>query len=197
MRTAVVIVAVLSAGCTDPPASEPKPAPKAAEQAALDEAKAAAKKLGSGLKKELQRALANGEPADALQVCATRAQPITAEVRGKTDVTVGRSSLRLRNPKNKAPAWVQAWLDAQGERKAAGVEGIARIDDTPGGKVARFLAPITIEGPCLNCHGAPDSLAPPVRDTLAERYPDDAATGYAPGDLRGALWAEAKVESSS
>lgn len=27
---------------------------------------------------------------------------------------------------------------------------------------------------------------------LAARYPDDAATGYALGDLRGVLWAEVK-----
>jgi len=32
-----------------------------------------------------------------------------------------------------------------------------------------------------------------VKAELAQRYPHDRALGYAAGDLRGALWAEAPV----
>ena len=46
---------------------------------------------------------------------------------------------------------------------------------------------------CLACHGAPEQIPAEVAAILAERYPDDQATGYAVGDLRGALWAEVRL----
>jgi hypothetical protein len=194
----LALLAALAAGCNDPPAgseaAKPTSADEAAKTAALERARSAGKELGGTLLRELMDALGKGEPADALDVCSAKAQAITAEIGKTSSVRVGRSSLRLRNPKNAPPPWVKAWLDEQGERRAEGVQGFARIDVTPEGEVARFLAPITVEGPCLNCHGAAATLSPRVVALLSERYPDDAATGYAAGDLRGALWAETPVE---
>lgn len=37
------------------------------------------------------------------------------------------------------------------------------------------------------CHGPGNSIPDTVRAMLAARYPDDRATGYAVGDLRGAI----------
>ena len=39
---------------------------------------------------------------------------------------------------------------------------------------------------CLTCHGK--RLAGDVRTAIAEHYPDDRATGYALGDVRGAIY---------
>lgn len=132
-----------------------------------------------------------GGAASAVAVCASEAQSITAGVRQETGVTVGRSSLRLRNEADAAPPWVAEWLKAQGERKAEGAAGISAVVDTPEGKRARVLMPIAIEAGCLPCHGDPSAIAPEVKAALQAKYPADAATGYAIGDLRGALWAEA------
>jgi hypothetical protein len=194
-RAAFVLVVGLFAACSDPQAARTPPpaADDTVEAAARQRAETAAKQLGSTLLRELMSALAKSDPAAALEVCSSRAQAITADVAETSGVSVGRSSLRLRNPANAPPAWVRAWLDEQGERPAAGVTGFTRIDDAPGGKVARFLAPIVVDGPCLQCHGARDTLAPQVVALLEERYPEDAATGYSLGDLRGALWAEVDV----
>ena len=38
---------------------------------------------------------------------------------------------------------------------------------------------------CLGCHGK--SIAPEVKAKLAELYPEDKATGFSEGDLRGAF----------
>ena len=59
--------------------------------------------------------------------------------------------------------------------------------------VARVLQPIVIAEPCLACHGAAETIAPAVTEVLAARYPNDRATGYALGDMRGAAWAEVAV----
>lgn len=192
------LLSILLAACGQaspaaPPASEPAPeAPAATEaaptpdEAALALANAAADELGRTLRTRLSAAMAEGGPARAAEVCSSEAGTLTAEIAARHGATVGRGSLRMRGS-TPPPAWVQAWLQAQGERPAAGVTGFARVEHGH----ARVLRPITVEGPCLTCHGA--SPAPEVAVLLAERYPGDRATGYAEGDLRGALYAEAPV----
>lgn len=186
----------------EPPPGEttPAPAPPAApapaeptasdDDAALARANEAATALASTLRARLLAAMAEGGPTAAAEVCADAAQGMAADVARAHDARVGRSSLRMRNPANAAPPWVDEWLRAQGERPAAGAEGFARIEDGH----ARVLRPIAVEGPCVTCHGAPDAIAPEVAAILRDRYPSDRATGYAVGDLRGALWAEVDVE---
>jgi hypothetical protein len=49
-----------------------------------------------------------------------------------------------------------------------------------------YVEPITIQPPCLACHGT--QLDAAVRQKLAELYPEDRATGFAPGELRGMFW---------
>ena len=41
--------------------------------------------------------------------------------------------------------------------------------------------------PCVACHGDRDTLDPAIQAILNEQYPHDRATGYSPGDLRGAF----------
>lgn len=167
-----------------------KPRPDTPE-AALAHTRAAAQDVGKGLKQRLHAALQSGGPAEAVTACNTQAPKVSASVEDRTGVTVGRSSLRLRNPDNaNAPHWVAAWLDAQGERPVEGVTGISEVVQTEGGPQARVLVPIGVEPVCVTCHGPAESLAPPVAARIQALYPNDRATGYAPGDLRGALWAE-------
>lgn len=153
---------------------------------ALATANAAADDLGRSLRARLLAAMGEGGPTQAVNVCTREASAIAAAVAERHHARVGRGSLRMRGA-TVAPDWVQAWLRAQGERPAAGVVGFARVED---GR-ARVLRPIAIEAPCLHCHG--ESVAPAVSALLAEHYPNDSATGYRLGDLRGALWAEVEL----
>ncbi|MFZ5482032.1 MAG: Tll0287-like domain-containing protein [Myxococcota bacterium] len=159
------------------------------ETAALARAEEAATRLGGTLKKRVTEEMGKGGPASAVTVCSVEAPALAEKIRAETGVTVGRASLKLRNPANAPPPWVQAWLVAQAGKPAAQVSPSATVAD---GR-ARVLRPIAVEAPCLACHGPPEAIAPEVRAELARRYPTDAATGYAVGDLRGALWAEAPV----
>jgi hypothetical protein len=161
--------------------------------ARLSAVKEAVPALAGALKTRLQAAMSDGGPEAAARVCADEAQAMTQKLADERGVSVGRSSLRLRNPANQGPEWVTAWLTEQGERPAAGVEGFARVDVVGGTRVARVLKPIPVDALCLTCHGPKETLTEPVRALLAARYPTDAATGYAVGDLRGAVWGEATV----
>ena len=162
--------------------------------AALERADAAATKLGGTLKAKLVEAMAQGGPESAVTVCAAQAQVIRGDVERTTNVKVGRSSLRLRSPADAPPDWVAAWLTATGERKAEGAVALRAVVDTPAGKVARVIRPIAIEAPCLKCHGDESNVSAAARDAIRATYPQDTAMGYQLGDLRGALWAEARVE---
>lgn len=159
------------------------------EAAALARAEAAAVRFGGTLKAKVVETMGSAGPAATVDVCATEAPRIKAAIEAETGVTLGRSSLRLRNPANAGPDWVQAWLSAQGERPAAGLTGVSVVE----GGQARVLKPIAVEAPCLVCHGDPAGQPAELRARLQARYPQDRATGYQPGDLRGALWATAPV----
>jgi len=189
---------VLGCGGATPP-QDPAPATIApdptADAAALARAEAAARDLGKTLKTRAAAAMGAGGPTEAAEVCGTEAKTLTAEVAKRDGVAVGRSSRRLRNPTNAGAARVSGWLESEGERAAEGVEPYREAVQTPKGRSARVILPITVEAPCLVCHGPADPISADVRGLLAERYPRDRATGYATGyatgDLRGALWAEA------
>ena len=151
--------------------------------------------LGQTLQQRLMTTMREQGPVVAMCLCATHAQDLTAGVAREEGVAVGRSSLRLRNPENAAPDWVDTWLREQGEGPAAGVVGSSQIATAAdGSRIARVLRPLTVGPPCLTCHGATADLAPEITAALAESYPEDHATGYVVGALRGAIWAEAIVD---
>lgn len=117
-------------------------------------------------------------------MCAERAPAIAAEVARERGVRIGRTSTRLRNPANRAPAWAR-------ERITDGaLPPEPSIETLPDGGV-HALFPIPAAGLCMPCHGDRGAIDSGVRGALAARYPDDRATGYAPGDLRGWFWVEA------
>ena len=131
------------------------------------------------LKAALQSGMAEG-PAAAIGVCRDQAPAIAASL-STDDVTMGRTSHRLRNPQNRPPAWAASLLDRYAVGESSGAATVA-LD----GGLTGYVEPIFVQPVCLACHG--DTLAPGVADTLTRLYPDDAATGFAPGDFRGLFW---------
>lgn len=181
----------------EPPAAPAEPARKAPapdDATALNTAGAAAEQFSRELKGRLKAALEAGGPPEGIDVCTEAAPNIAKNVAAEHGVAIGRASLKLRNPDNQGPEWVQKWLAAQGaDAKAEGIKPLRTLTDTPDGRVGRLIVPIAVDPVCLACHGPADGLAEPVQARLAEHYPADQATGYAAGDLRGALWVEVPV----
>ena len=56
-------------------------------------------------------------------------------------------------------------------------------DKIEGQTVLRYLIPLHIEEACLKCHSAKET----VPGFIQEEYPEDKATDYTFGDLRGAI----------
>ena len=161
------------------------PLPGNVANSATHEADPAAERGASLLvpfKRDLKQALVDGlaaGPAAAIAACRIEAPAIAARL--STDgLRVGRTSHRLRNPDNRSPDWVTPVLEdyLAGDREPRAV----RI----AGDRIGYVEPIVLQPMCATCHGT--AIAPDVADAIAARYPDDEATGFEPGDLRGVFW---------
>lgn len=158
-------------------------------QQRTEAARAAAADFGKTLIGELQKAIAAGGLVNAIAVCNTVAPKIAAEKSGDWKMTIARTSLKLRQPANRPDAWELAQLQHFEERKAAGdnpaVLEVGDYAEKNGKRVFRYMKAIPAGEMCLGCHGT--SLTPEVAAKLKALYPQDAATGFKIGDLRGAF----------
>jgi hypothetical protein len=153
------------------------------------QAKASVAAFASALKSELSAAMQAGGPLQAIEVCHAKAPAIAIEVSAQQGLKIGRVSERNRNPSNAPTPWQAAVLQDFESRKAAGEDPASltwqEIAETDEGREFRFMKAIPTAPLCLACHG--QTIAPPVAEKLAELYPDDRATGFSEGDLRGAF----------
>ncbi|MGO8915472.1 MAG: DUF3365 domain-containing protein [Stellaceae bacterium] len=152
-------------------------------------ARAAAGDFGRTLIAALQQAIAEGGPVNAIGVCNTAAPVIAAQKSTEWKMTIARTSLKLRQPQNRPDDWELRQLQSFEQRKAAG-ESPATLEvgeyaEKDGKRVFRYMKAIPTGELCLSCHG--NALTPEVAARLKALYPQDAATGFKLGDLRGAF----------
>lgn len=141
------------------------------------------------LQGELQGAMKAGGPVNAIDVCKLKAPAIAQSLSAKHGWEIARTSLKTRNPANAPDAWESKVLNDFAARQAKGedVKPMAHFEavETDGAKTFRFMKAIPTGEVCLKCHGA--DIAADVKAKLQEAYPDDKATGYKLGDVRGAF----------
>ena len=61
----------------------------------------------------------------------------------------------------------------------------AELVESNGARTYRYMKAIPVGEVCLACHGS--SLDPELKATIDGGYPEDRATGFALGELRGAF----------
>lgn len=149
----------------------------------------AVQEFSSSLKIALKAAMASGGPTHAIEVCQQIAPGIAANISKDTGWEVSRTSLRLRNPSNAPDLWEQRVLKEFEQRVAQGedAKGIEHheVVSSNGQRDFRYMKAIPTDEVCLTCHGK--NLAPAIAAKLKDLYPQDEATGFAVGDLRGAF----------
>lgn len=155
----------------------------------LERSEAIVMELKETLGAQLQAAMQSGGPLVALPVCQQVAQPLTKSVSAQyPNATVSRTALKVRNPENAADAESTAMMKGWVAELAAGKSLEVSVVEHANRVVVH--QPILTEQVCLKCHGAPDTFAPELVNRLAELYPEDAATGFKLGELRGAFRVE-------
>ncbi|MCC6507610.1 MAG: DUF3365 domain-containing protein [Pirellulaceae bacterium] len=129
----------------------------------------------------LMDAMAASGPAGAIEVCQLEAKQIALDVGQAQNVSIGRTGVRLRNTNNLAPAWAEQFVADKVDSPV-----FVRLSN----QRAAALLPIKLQAQCLMCHGPSEAIAPDVKTKLASLYPNDQATGFAEGELRGWFWVE-------
>jgi hypothetical protein len=138
------------------------------------------------LKPELQQAMRDGGPVLAVEVCASKAPRIADALSLDSGWRVKRVSLRARNASRAIPdPWETSVLESFDSRQAGG----ATAAELKHGEIVngqyRYMQAQVVEPLCLTCHGP--AVNTEVLEVLRNYYPDDRATGYAPGEVRGAF----------
>lgn len=156
------------------------------DPALVARAEAARGDLFARLSGRLQEVMKAKGPAAAVEVCHGEAPGLAEAVATQHGLRIGRTSWKLRNPGNTAPAWAREAVAAK--------QAQASFHSAPDGGL-RALMPIRLAEGCLRCHGEAAALSPEVRQALQARYPTDEATGFKAGDLRGWFWVEIPGEA--
>ncbi len=147
------------------------------------------------LSSKLGQAVQEGGISYALQFCNVEALPITDSLSAHHSVELRRASHRPRNPANRADSLemktIRSYLSQLED------QGPGRDEDQKELKPRIYKdkeqiiyhAPIMInKGLCLNCHGSEGAqIQEKNLELIRQLYPDDEATGFEIGELRG-IW---------
>jgi hypothetical protein len=162
----------------------------APDEEQLAKARAAVKGLSENLKSALMTEIKAGGPVSAIAVCKTISPALAEQSSQEHGFEIGRTALRVRNPANAPDQWERKVLENFAAKITAGadpatlehMETVSDGDET----VFRYMKAIpTAAEPCLTCHGS--NLDPALKAEIGRLYPDDRATGFKAGELRGAF----------
>ncbi|MGE5472031.1 MAG: DUF3365 domain-containing protein [Bacteroidota bacterium] len=140
----------------------------------------------------MQEAVAAKGVAGAIPVCREQAPALIREKRQQTGWDIRRVSLKTRNAGSGTPdLWEVRQLADFNIRAGNGEKPetlekseIVSLDGKP---VFRYIKALPAAAVCLNCHGPVEGLDAGLQVELRKNYPHDQATGYAQGQIRGAL----------
>lgn len=148
------------------------------------DAEAKVQTFAKTLKGELLTAINQGGLVNAIDVCNLKAPAIAAQL--STDGwSVKRTALRVRNPANAPDDWERNVLDYFSATMAKQPAPPFIQATSVGAAPFRYMQTIKTGQLCLACHGS--NLSTDVQAALTKRYPQDQATGFKLGDLRGAF----------
>ena len=156
----------------------------------------AIKMLGGELKKNLKAKFKEDKSGlKAINFCTTQAAKISAEVSNKfpEGVSVRRVASKYRNEANK-PDNIDAKVLEQFQKEIDNktFEKKPKLVDVNGTK--RVYVPVLVSKACIKCHG--ENIDPKIASVIKKYYPNDKATGFKIGDLRGAMVAEVKEDTA-
>ena len=149
------------------------------------EAKSIVQQFGGALKPQLKKALTEGGVELAMKVCSVKAPEIAKNLSKKTNWQVKRVSLKARNSNAEPDAWERSVLMQFDKRQLLGepAKKLAKAEIIK--NEFRFMKAQGTAPLCLTCHGS--DLSDETKKLLNEYYPNDKATGYSLGQVRGAF----------
>lgn len=186
---AAVLLPLLS-GC-DTMVPEKIAAAATPEPAWVQQARATATAVPPKLMAVLSTAIQASGPANAMDVCKEEAPRMARAASEQSGWQIKRVSLGNRNPKASPDAWERRALEAFDRNQKAGVAPAKlehwEVVTENGQAVRRYMRALPTQPLCIQCHGTSEQLGAGVAQRLQQLYPHDRATGYAVGQIRGAM----------
>ena len=137
-------------------------------------------------KSELMGALNKGMEEKGLVEAMHSCNKLAPEIQKKFDqekLSLGRTSHKIRNPKNIPAEWMKPLIEEFKNSTAANpLEG--KVVKGPG--YMAYVEPIYVKAICLTCHGKDVPAA--LKEGIEKQYPGDQATGFSEGEFRGLFW---------
>ena len=150
------------------------------------------------LKGVLIEQIQTGGVIQAVAVCSDTAQLLTNEFGVERGVFIKRVSMKNRNKNNYPDDFEKRTLNRfellKQNNELNNETEYAEIISEGDYKYLRYLKPILVQAECLNCHGNQTDMMPEVNNLIVQEYPQDKATGYKVGDLRGAVSIKKSIE---
>ncbi len=174
---------------TDPEVDQSSLEPLTSEEKSyyLEKGKEISQHSFEALSSALKGAMSRGGVEEAITYCNVSVMPLTDSLSKAYNATIKRAALRYRNPVNKPTEEEEQALNAYLTQSSEYLEMDPEVSLLDNNHIA-FYAPITTKGLCLTCHGVVgETLAEDQYEVIKALYPDDQATGFAMGDLRG-IW---------
>ena len=156
---------------------------------ALREARQVSTELTEKVRGLLLQEIERGGIVNAVRVCSGLAQEITHQFNRSTGHYARRVSLRYRNPKNIPDDYEQRKLeefDFLNREKRLENEYMEVVKEGSQ-EYLRYMKPLVAIPLCLVCHGPKENIPSEIKAILTEKYPDDRATGFLSGDVRGTI----------
>ncbi len=182
-----MMVALLLAGCSSDPGVS---IPPQREAELLAESRSIVGSYKSELKAALKASLAADGPVGAIDTCHAVAPAIADRLSEEHGAVIRRTALKVRNPLSKPDAFeretMRAWMASPTTPDGNPAERFQVVKAADGSPEFRYMRAIPmVAKPCSTCHGL--AIKPEVEAAVAALYPEDRATHFAPGDLRGAF----------
>jgi hypothetical protein len=182
LRSLIAAAALLLAAACAPGIEEP-------DVADLQSARQAALLFDVRLKQTVLDRLERDEDPVAVYLGYRDAAPqLIAQASEQNGVTLKRTALRVRDPKNAPDDWELEQLTEFDFLIQAGIDpetmGVAEIVEENDQRVFRWIRPLVMTETCLVCHG--EEISPRILDMLDQEFPDDEAVGYFANEPGGA-----------
>ncbi len=167
--------------------------PAGLDNMTVEETRALANELLNQLGQKLKSTMSAQGPEAAVSVCKEASPSIAKTLSAKHGAQMTRVGTRVRNPSMGTPnQWQKDALMqfesrlAQGEAPAT-LEYWKVVDIDDGKRELHYAKAIMIQPVCLSCHGAASEIPVSLSEKIRIEYPQDQATGYSVGKLRGAV----------
>ena len=188
----ILVIGIIFTSCnakkTGSDISEDKSIPSEQEKSHyFDNGREIAKLTFKVLSSNLKGAMQEGGVEKAISYCNVRAMPLVDSLSQAHEAKIRRTSLKVRNSKNRPDQNESKALNAYARKFDQGLDLSPKIIQETDDSI-HLAAPILIKPLCLNCHGVVGSTMSQTNyDYIRKYYPEDEAIGYGLDDFRG-MW---------